>query len=193
ATYRAATLIVAAGPWLPELVDADLAQHFRVYRQALFWFDVDGPIAPFARERFPAFIWELTGKPQSIYGFPAIDGPRGGVKIATESYAATTSAHAAARAITAEEIAVTHAHYVAPYFPAVSARCVRSTTCLYTVTRDFGFVVDRHPRLSNVIVASPCSGHGFKHSAALGEALADLADARSGAFDLRAFSFARIA
>ena len=191
ATYHAGTLILAAGPWLPGLVDASLARHFSIHRQALFWFDVDGPIAPFERGRFPAFIWELSGRPQSIYGFPAIDGPQGGVKIATESYAATTTPDTVERAVTPEEIAATHADYIAPYFPAVSARCVRATTCLYTVTRDFGFVVDRHPEMRNVIVASPCSGHGFKHSAALGEALADLADNGTSPFDLRAFSFAR--
>jgi sarcosine oxidase len=191
AIYHAGTLIVAAGPWLPGLVDTSLARHFSIHRQALFWFDVDGPIAPFERGRFPAFIWELSGRPQSIYGFPAIDGPEGGVKIATETYTATTTPDTVERAIAPEEIAATHADYVAPYFPAVSARCLRATTCLYTVTRDFGFVVDRHPEMRNVIVASPCSGHGFKHSAALGEALADLADDSPSALDLGAFSFAR--
>jgi sarcosine oxidase len=59
------------------------------------------------------------------------------------------------------------------------------------VTRDFGFVVDRHPEMRNVIVASPCSGHGFKQSAALGEALADLVDGSAGALDLHPFSLAR--
>ena len=113
----------------------------------VLWFDVDGPIAPFERERFPAFIWELPGKPQSVYGFPAIDGPRGGVKVATESYAHTTTPDAVARDVTPEEIAAVHADYVAPFFPAISPRCLRATTCLYTVTPDFGFVVDRHPRL----------------------------------------------
>jgi sarcosine oxidase len=191
ATYHAGTVVVAAGPWLPALVDAGVARHFSIHRQALFWFDVDGPIAPFTRGRFPAFIWELTGRPQSIYGFPAIDGPRGGIKIATESYAATTTPDTVERAVTLEEIAAMYADYIAPYFPAVSGRCIRATTCLYTVTRDFGFVVDRHPDMRNVIVASPCSGHGFKHTAALGEALADLAEDRTGPLDLRAFSFAR--
>jgi sarcosine oxidase len=189
--YDAGALIVAAGPWLPELVDAALARPFRVHRQALFWFDVDGAIAPFERDRFPPFIWELTGETQSIYGFPAIDGPRGGVKVATESYAETTTPGTVARAVTDDEIARTHARYVAPYLPAVSARCVRATTCLYTVTPDFGFVVDRHPQMRNVIIASPCSGHGFKHSAALGEALADLADGDAGSSDLRPFALAR--
>ncbi len=193
ATYAAGTLVVAAGPWLPALLDAALARHFAVHRQVLFWFDVDGPIAPFEPPRFPAFIWELTGKPHSIYGFPAIDGPRGGIKIATESFAATTTPDAVARDVAPAEIAAMHADYVAPYFPAVAPRCVRAATCLYTVTPDFGFVVDRHPQMRNVIVASPCSGHGFKHSAALGEVLADLADDRAPLFDSAAFALSRFA
>ena len=191
ATYTAGTLIVAAGAWLPELLEPDLARRFRIHRQAVLWFDVDGPLAPFERERFPAFIWELSGKPQSVYGFPAIDGPRGGVKVATETYAVTTTPASVARDVTPAEIAAVHADYVAPYFPALSPRCVRATTCLYTVTPDFGFVVDRHPQWRSVIVASPCSGHGFKHSAALGEALADLALERPPQFDLTAFAWSR--
>ena len=67
----------------------------------------------------------------------------------------------------------TYENCVAPYLPAVSGTCLRATTCLYTVTPDFGFVIDAHPEFESVVVASPCSGHGFKHSAAIGEALAE--------------------
>jgi sarcosine oxidase len=54
----------------------------------------------------------------------------------------------------------------------VTPEAVKSSVCTYTVTPDFGFIIDRHPRLDNVAVVSACSGHGFKHSAAIGEALA---------------------
>ena len=49
---------------------------------------------------------------------------------------------------------------------------VRSTVCQYTVTPSSKFIINTHPQMSNVLIASCCSGHGFKHSAALGEALA---------------------
>lgn len=49
---------------------------------------------------------------------------------------------------------------------------IRATTCLYTQTPDGDFLIDRHPAMENVLVASPCSGHGFKHAAAIGEAIA---------------------
>jgi len=191
-TYDAAELVLAAGPWLPALLDAPLAAPFRVHRQALFWFDVGPAYERFTPARFPVFIWQLAGRPQAIYGFPAIDGPAGGVKIATESYATTTTPDTMRRDVAPEEIAAMHADYVAPYFRDVAPRCVRAATCLYTVTPDFGFVVDRHPALPHVIVASPCSGHGFKHSAALGEVLADLVAGVAPSFDLAAVSFARL-
>ena len=85
-----------------------------------------------------------------------------------------------------------HRTYVAPYLPALSERCLKAVMCLYTVTPDAEFVIDRHPDLDRVILASPCSGHGFKHSAAIGEAIAQLAlDGRSR-FDLSAFTFRRL-
>jgi sarcosine oxidase len=75
--------------------------------------------------------------------------------------------------------------------PQLSSRCLRSTTCLYTVTPDFGFVVDTLPGTSNVLIASPCSGHGFKHSPAIGEALAQWATGRAKPDALAPFAIDR--
>ena len=187
-TYVAGQLVVAAGPWLPELLDSSFAGHFRVYRQAQFWFA--DPAGLFGAGRFPVFIWELSGRSQSIYGFPDIDGA--GVKIATEQFDSTTTAAAPEIGISASESAAMHATYIAPFLPQLSATCTRASTCLYTVTADFGFVVDQHPQSDRVILASCCSGHGFKHSPALGEAIAGLiVDGRSPT-DLGSFKLARL-
>lgn len=190
-TYAASRLVISAGPWLPQLLSRENAAHFKVSRQVLYWFDVDGPIDPWLPENCPIFIWDLRNRREGVYGFPAVDGPRGGVKIATEQYLMTTTPEENVRDVTPDEIAHMHARYVAPYFPSLSARCVKAVTCLYTVTPDFGFVIDRHPGMDRVIVASPCSGHGFKHSAAIGEALAGLTLDGQSRFDLLAFGFAR--
>jgi sarcosine oxidase len=80
---------------------------------------------------------------------------------------------------------------VAPYFFDLGPRCVKAVSCLYTATPDFHFVIDRHPRLPHVIVASPCSGHGFKHSAAVGEALAQWAVDGESELDIGKFSLGR--
>ncbi|MGH6870781.1 MAG: N-methyl-L-tryptophan oxidase [Rhizomicrobium sp.] len=188
-SYRAETTILAAGAWLPGLLDARIAGPFKVHRQTLHWFDPGQARDDFHPQRFPVFIWELQRTRQGIYGFPAIDG--GGVKIATEQYADATTPDAVARDVSPGESRAMHEAFVAPQFPALSGRCLKSAVCLYTVTPDFQFVIDRHPEIANVIVASPCSGHGFKHSPAIGEALAQqVLDGRSD-LDLSPFRFAR--
>jgi sarcosine oxidase len=111
------------------------------------------------------------------------------VKIASEQSIATTTPATVDRAVTADEAREMFSLRVAPYFPDVGARCVKSVSCLYTMTPDSHFVIDRHPDHRSVIIASPCSGHGFKHSAAIGEALAQLVLDGKSAIDISGFAF----
>ena len=189
--YAADMLIVTAGPWLPELVGAPVARHLTVCRQVLCWFDIAGPETPFLPSNFPVFIWELQGRPQGIYGFPAIDGARGGLKVATERYDQATTPDDAEPQVSDAETRAIYDDYVAPYISGLSGQCVKAATCLYTVTPDFGFIIDTLPGAERVIVASPCSGHGFKHSAAIGEALAERVIDGASRQDLGAFALAR--
>jgi sarcosine oxidase len=68
---------------------------------------------------------------------------------------------------------------------------VRTISCLYTNTPDGGFIIDQHPDHPSVIIVSPCSGHGFKHSAAIGEAVAQLAVNGESTIDIGSFAFSR--
>jgi len=189
--YDAAHGVIAAGPWVRELVPADVARHFTVTRQLLFWFDAEPPLARFTPPEFPVWIWELQERNQAIYGFPAIDGPHGGVKVATEQYSAGTSAEEVERRVEPEESSRMHAELVAPHLTGVTSRCVKAVACLYTGTPDFHFVIDRHPAVPAALIASACSGHGFKHSAALGEAIAQGILGQSSRLDLSAFRLDR--
>lgn len=170
--YAADRLVIAAGAWVRDFLPPELQRLFTVRRQVLFWFDIDGDPAMFAPDRCPVFIWELPVEDRVIYGFPAVDGPAGGVKIATEQQGVATTPDSVDRTVSPEEAARTHAECIAPFMPAVSNRCLKSAACLYTVTPDAGFVIDRHPESERVTVVSACSGHGFKHSAAIGEVVA---------------------
>lgn len=190
--YETDNLVVAAGPWLPQLLGNSLATHFKVYRQTLHWFDIEDHFSEFTSDKFPIFIWELPRRRGGSYGFPAIDGPKGGIKVATEQFATTTMPELVDREVSAAERDGVYRNFVAPYFPGVGQAGVKSAVCLYTVTADFGFVLDRHPQHKRIIVASPCSGHGFKHSAALGEAVCEVAAGERSRFDLSGFSFARL-
>jgi sarcosine oxidase len=185
--YEADTVVVAPGPWIGELLPRHAA-HFTVYRQVQFWFAT----APGAYERhrdMPIFIWEHGRGPDDfVYGFPAIDGPDGGVKVATEEHARPTSPEACRREVDAAEARAIHERYLAARVPGIAPLCLRATTCLYTVTRDRQFVIDREDGL---LVASPCSGHGFKHSPAIGEAIAQLLTRGRSDLDLSGFALAR--
>ena len=76
--------------------------------------------------------------------------------------------------------------------PDANGRLRDARVCLYTNTPDEHFVLDRHPAWPRVIVASPCSGHGFKFATAIGEALADLVTDGGARFDLSPFALARL-
>jgi sarcosine oxidase len=64
------------------------------------------------------------------------------------------------------------AAYVAAHVPVLDPVPVRSEVCLYTVTPDEDFVIDRR---GPVVVGAGFSGHGFKFGPLIGELLADLA------------------
>ncbi len=191
-TYHAEKLIVTAGPWASDFVPVAHKERFRVYRQVLYWFDVAEQYAAFVPERFPIFIWDFGAHGDGIYGFPAIDGKDGGLKVATEQYLhATSDPLYVVRDVSEQEINAMYDEFIGPRLAGVERKCVKAVSCLYTVTTDSNFVIDAHPEFENVLLASPCSGHGFKHSAAIGEALAQWATTGKTAIDLSAFSFAR--
>ncbi len=192
AAYTAGKLILAAGPWMPQLLGRDFAGLFRVLRQVLFWFEVSRNFDRFVPARCPVFIWELQTGDQVIYGFPAIDGPKGGVKLATEQYLEETAPDALRREVGADEIAAMYDTFIAPHLPDLGSDCVRTAACLYTLAPDAGFVIDRHPDCGNVIIVSACSGHGFKHSPAIGEALAQLVCDGASGVDLAPFRLDRL-
>lgn len=167
-TYHADRLIVSAGPWAGLLL-ADLGLPLRVLRKVLFWLAVE-EAEPYAPERFPVFIAD-TGLGQ-IYGFPVID--EDGLKIADHAGGEPTTADTVARTVrpgegdNVREIATA-------LFRGVTDRVTQTAVCLYTMTPDGHFVVDRHPAHPNVVVAAGFSGHGFKFAPAIGELAVALA------------------
>jgi len=192
ARYSAARVIVTAGPWLPKLLGKECESLFRIYRQTLCWFALARNRDRYTPEQLPIFIWITGNRPRDmLYGFPAIDGPEAGMKIGTEQYEASVDPETVPRRVADSEISALHAEYIAPRFPDVSAECLRAKVCLYTVTPDAKFIVDKFRSEENVWFASACSGHGFKHSAAVGEALACQALQQPLEVDLSRFSLRR--
>lgn len=190
ATYAGERLILTTGAWLPALVPA-LALQVRVCRQVMFWFLPEGDHDRFTPAHMPVYV-RLSDVPGAMfYGFPAIDGPHGGLKIAGEQFErADAPGDVDPRVSAAEQVAM-HAR-AAPHLR-IGSRCLRAVVCRYAVTPDFAFIVDHAPDSERVWFASACSGHGFKHSAALGEALAEIAVTGRSAVDLAPFRLDRLA
>jgi sarcosine oxidase len=181
--------IVAAGAWAGKLLGAPFDRLLHVTRQVQHWF----ALAPDAvlPDPAPVFMWVhgMTDA-DTCYGFPPLPGERR-FKAAGEQYDILTDADTVARAVAPTEAAAFYAAHLRGRFAGVVPEAVASTTCLYTMTPDHGFIIDTHPRMDRVLVVSACSGHGFKHSAGVGLAVAALAAGEPSPLDLRPFALSR--
>ena len=196
--FMADRVIIAAGAWLPRFAAAEMARHFTVTRQVLHWFEIKSNPERFLPENCPVFIWQVpqsTDVRSSIYGFPIDGDPRLGVKVSHEESGGIVDPDSVNRAVDqAEEIDRVYRNYIAPFLPDLGPRCLRTETCLYTRVDRSRFVIDSDPRSRRVTFVSACSGHGFKHSAAIGEALAQqITDGRAAHVDLEPFRLNRLA
>jgi sarcosine oxidase len=125
------------------------------------------------------------------YGIPPRETIQAGIKIAKHHHRnETVDPDAYDRTVSAEDEALIRAA-LADHLPAANGRLVAAKTCLYTMAPDGHFVIDRFPGAPNIIVASPCSGHGFKFAPVIGEILADLAIRGATAHDIARFSLGR--
>jgi len=169
--YRARRLVLAPGAWAPELL-ADLGLPLEVTRQVMFWFDPLGGVEPFLPERFPVYLWEPAGT-RLFYGFPATDGPGGGVKVAIHYGGRPCTPESIEREVGADEVEEMRAH-IGDRIPALRGALLDARTCMYTNTPGEYFVIGLHPRHPQVAIAAGFSGHGFKFASVVGEILADL-------------------
>ncbi len=173
--YEAGQVVVAAGPWAPGLLGGAWGRSLRLYRQVMHWFEPDDAAA-FAPGRFPVFMWmHDQGAGDWFYGFPVIPGSRG-VKMSDERFAVAAPApEEIDRTVTKGEALAMRRRHVAGRLEGLGGAWLRSVACTYTLTPDSRFLIGRDPNRERTIVVSACSGHGFKHSPAIGEAVAALA------------------
>jgi len=182
---EARTAIVAGGPWIPQLLP-ELSLPLRVTREVMGWFT---PLkaGPFAPGRFPVFI--LESRHGMHYGFPM--SPAGTVKVAKHHHHdETVFPDDPRRPVSAMDEALIRSA-LESHIPAANGPLTAAKTCFYTMTPDHHLIVDRHPGAPNVIIASPCSGHGFKFAPVIGEILADLVTEGGTEHDISRFRLAR--
>ena len=169
ATIEARAAVVAAGPWLKRLLP-DLPAPIEVTRQVVGWFAPPEP-APFALGTFPVFLCETTHGIH--YGFPVHSAT--GLKVAKHHHAneAVDPDATGWRVLEPEDERIMR-EGVARFMPEANGPLLSWRACMFTNTPDEHFILDRYPGVPQVVVASPCSGHGFKFAPVIGEIVADL-------------------
>jgi sarcosine oxidase len=172
--YEAARLVITAGAWAGEML-RDLGVPLVVRRKPQYWFRESAAsmeAGDFRLDRgAPAFLYEL---PDGVfYGFPVF-GPEG-LKCAEHSGGRVLANPLENPAAIDEQDLARVRTFLAAQLPGITGELVDHAPCMYTMSPDENFIVDRHPTHASVVFAAGLSGHGFKFTSVLGEALADLA------------------
>ena len=183
--YRAERLLLSAGAWMTHLVK-DLNLPLTVERQVLFWFKAAANPEAFSPERCPIFIWDYE-RDHHFYGFPDLGE---GIKVAQMHDGEPTDPDAIRREVGPDD-ADSLRSLLEKYMPDANGAQLASEVCMFTNTPDTHFLIDFHPVHSQTVIASPCSGHGFKFASAIGEILADLLTEGRTGFDIDLFRLAR--
>lgn len=177
-TIEAASLVITAGAWASSLLlDIDRVPDIQVLRKVLLW-------NPVRTQSYTVetggcgFLFEMPHG--TFYGFPSLDGKT--LKLAEHSGGVPVAdPHTLDRSLTDADVSPV-AKFVRQVMPDLDQKPARHAVCMYSMSPDGHFIVDRHPDFSNVVFGAGFSGHGFKFTPVIGEALADLA--LEGATDL---------
>jgi sarcosine oxidase len=172
ASYRARSLVVTPGAWAGDLLSA-LGVRFEVRRKAVFWYESER-LEHRVENGCPTYLFETARG--IFYGFPRLDAR--GVKVAEHTGGQVIAEPLAVDRALAPEDERRVVGFLAEHLPGVGPRRLAHSVCLYTMTPDEHYVIDlldRGPRAARVAFAAGLSGHGFKLTGVIGEALADLA------------------
>ena len=187
ATYTANRLVLAAGAWNGHLA-SELRLPLTIERQSVFWLEPGGPREWYESELFPIYAYEYKAG-QICYGFPRL--PRGVKASVMHSGGIARDPESVERNVNNAEVTPLRAA-LRPVLPQLAEAPVRERgVCLFTNTPDHDFIIDFHPLHPQVLISSPCSGHGFKFASAIGELQAELLTEGKSHFDLSPFRIRR--
>lgn len=169
-TYFCRKLVITAGPWSSQIIKA-LSSQLRLSRAIQCWFKADQTHD--LKYGTPCFAYHIED--EFFYGFPMLDGST--VKLAAHFSKDTISSPNEKNVDSIpHDLLQRTKKFIRECLPCVNAdELVKFVPCIYTMTSDEHFIIDRHPENSHVLFAAGFSGHGFKFSSVVGEVLSDLA------------------
>jgi len=188
--YSAKKIIISVGPWIKQFLPG-YQKCFQIIRQNMYWFKVSNVIS-YLPNNFPIFIWFYEDSDDYIFGFPTLNGIYEGIKLICQELYTVASPNNAVGNITNKNQQDIFAKYFSGRLKGLTNNCLRAESCIFTSTDNKKFIIDFHPRFPNVIIASPCSGHGFKYASAIGEIVAELAIEGKSKINISSFSLKRL-
>lgn len=183
--YTTNSVIFTAGGWLTELVP-DLYLPLKSERQCMFWVRPTAHQELFSSKMMPVLVWQKQAD-LIYYSFPDIGD---GFKVARHHHGETTTPDRVREVDQKDEFPIRT--FLKENISIANGQILSSATCHYTNTPDEHFIMDFHPKHKNVILISPCSGHGFKFSGVIGEIAAELALNGKTSLDTSFFRLGRI-
>ncbi|XP_063058433.1 peroxisomal sarcosine oxidase-like [Engraulis encrasicolus] len=188
--YRAKRLVITAGPWANTLLaHTGLQLPLSVVKiNVCYWREkVAGTYG--VATRFPCFLQIASdGADYHIYGLPSNEYP-GLVKICYHM-GSDTEPDRRDRQKDQTDVNIL-SRFVSIFLPGLEPEPAVVESCLYTVTPDHHFVLDRHPSHSNIIIGAGFSGHGFKFGPIVGKLLCELSLGKVPSYDLSPFKIQR--
>jgi sarcosine oxidase len=185
ATVEARAVVLTLGPWFAQEMKA-LGVSLTVQRNVQLWFEPDS--AAWNAGLFPPFLIDRPEHPR-LYGFPDLGD---GVKAAFHEFGETTEPGALRRTVDDADVRPV-ARALDEWMPGAATTFRSAKACMYSLTPDRHFVLDRHPHYANVVLCGGFSGHGFKFASVVGEIGAQLAIDRSTPYDVQFLSLERFA
>ena len=185
--YKAEKLVFSSGAWITKLIPT-LKLPIKIERQVLFWFSPRKNPDKFKSINMPNSGWDLDNG-LSFYTMPNLENR--GFKVAMHHNGEFVDPDTLIRESNDSDLKMVR-DFLEEYIPDGNGELIDSKVCMYTDTPDQDFLIDSHPDDENIIICSPCSGHGFKFTPAIGEICSSLIINNSTNFDLDKFSLERL-
>lgn len=171
--HRGARLAVCAGAWSAHVLD-DIGLPLKILAKQQHWFQIDRVEQKLVNNFPVVFIEQQNG--EQFYCTPELDSH--GMKVCRHSGGPVVDdANQLDRELDKEELKLNE-DFLDQFFHHTKHRLVHHSTCIYTMSPDNHFIIDRHPEHANVAFASGLSGHGFKYTPVIGHRLVEILDGK---------------
>ncbi|EET90245.1 MAG: N-methyl-L-tryptophan oxidase [Candidatus Micrarchaeales archaeon] len=183
--YSTKKLVLAAGSWTKKLENG-MQLPLDPHKVGVFWFKNNVGLTQSPKNLVP-FVWELDSS-NSFYGVPEIGGK--GLKMGIHRSGYRRKIDDKPKDVESRDLRYLH-KMLKGRMPGVRGAPSEKSTCIYTDTPDKDFIIDFYPGRKNVVVLSPCSGHGFKFSSVIGEIAVNMLNGKKIPYDMKFFTASR--